>query len=200
MKQDKNSRIRRFGEEFISTLETFFISMFAVSMVLTYVVRIAVVNGESMQNTLMPDDKLVTSAWYGDPEVGDIVIIDADESVTLSDENTLKFSNGLNKKIVKRIIAVEGQVVNIDFERGAVYVDDVMLDESYITGLTHLDEGAFTNKYPIEVPEGYIFVLGDNRAVSKDSRSSEIGFVSIDSIVGKVILRLSPLDEFGLIK
>lgn len=195
----KNERLKSFASEAISLIETIFISMFVVTMIFTYVLRIATVKGESMENTLMPEDRLVTSAWYFTPEQGDIVIIDANESVLLSEDNTPEFHSGLGKNIVKRIIATAGQTVDIDFERGAVYVDDVMLDESYITGLTHIDEGAFSEQYPITVPEGYVFVMGDNRQVSKDSRSSEIGFVAIDNIVGEVLFRLSPISNFGAV-
>ena len=97
------------------------------------------------------------------------------------------------------MIAVGGQTVDIDFEAGDVYVDGEKLSESYITGLTHLDEGAFTGQYPITVPDGYIFVLGDNRGVSKDSRSIEIGLIAESAVNGKVMLRISPLENFGFV-
>lgn len=186
--------------EFVALLETVFISLFIMAMVFTYLLKVATVKGESMKNTLMPEERLIASAWCISPQSGDIIIIDARNSILLGDDNSVEISSGLNKQIVKRIIATEGQTVNIDFERGAVYVDDVMLDESYITGLTHLDEGAFTDKYPIEVPEGCVFVMGDNRSVSKDSRSVEVGFISEEEIIGKVLFRISPIEEFGTVK
>lgn len=180
-------------------LETVFISVFAVTLIFTYLLRISTVKGSSMQNTLLPDDRVIAAVMPLDREPGDIVIVNADEAVLLNDDGSLRSERGLNKQIVKRIIAVGGQTVDIDFERGAVIVDGVTLDENYITGLTHMDEGAFTGKYPLEIPEGYVFVMGDNRAVSKDSRSSEVGLVSEDNIVGEVIFRLTPLDRFGSI-
>lgn len=186
--------------EIISFIELIIITLFLMTMIFTYVLRIATVNGDSMKNTLISGDRLITTAFCNSPEQGDIVIVYAGDAVTLDENRNLKINKGLRKTLVKRVIAVEGQTVDIDFERGAVYVDSVMLDESYITGLTHMDEGAFTGQYPVTVPKGYVFVLGDNRQVSKDSRSSELGFVAVKNITGKVLMRISPLETFGFVK
>ncbi len=186
--------------EIISFIELIIITLFLMTMIFTYVLRIATVNGDSMKNTLISGDRLITTAFCNSPEQGDIVIIYAGDAVTLDENRNLEINKGLRKTLVKRVIAVEGQTVDIDFERGAVYVDSVMLDESYITGLTHMDEGAFTGQYPVTVPKGYVFVLGDNRQVSKDSRSSELGFVAVKNITGKVLMRISPLETFGFVK
>lgn len=193
------SKLAHFWAEVRSIAETVLISLFVITMIFTYLLKIVTVKGESMKNTLLPEDKLLTTAWCGNPEQGDIIIINAKEALLLAEDDSLIYKTGLDKHIVKRVIATEGQSVNIDFDRGAVYVDGVMLDEPYITSLTHIDEGAFTGQYPVTVPEGCVFVLGDNRLVSKDSRSADIGFIETKNIVGKVIFRLSPLEEFGFV-
>lgn len=187
-------------DEFIKLFEMLIITFFMAVLIFTYIFHIATVKGDSMQNTLISGDKLITTAYYGSLEQGDIVIIYAGDAVTLDENGNPEIKKGLRKSLVKRVIAVGGQTIDIDFERGAVYVDGVMLDENYITGLTHMDEGAFTGQYPVEVPEGYVFVMGDNRQVSKDSRSSEIGFVAVGNITGKVLLRFSPRERFGFVE
>lgn len=167
------------------------ITAFAVSLIFTYVVRIIRVSGDSMKNTLMPDDRIVISTLFRNFGNGDVVVIRADEKILLGENGEAVVSEGMHDNIVKRIIASGGQTVNIDFATGAVYVDNERISEPYVTlGLTHLDTGAFTGKYPVTVPDGCFFVMGDYRSVSVDSRSGEIGFVSENSIIGKMILIL----------
>lgn len=101
-----------------------------------------------------------------------------------------------NKLLLKRVVAGPGDIVDID-EDGNVYVNDALLDEPYVTekslGESDLD-------YPVQVPEGRYFVMGDNRATSIDSRSSAIGYIEADQIVGRVILRVWPLNQISLIQ
>ena len=186
--------------EIIGMIEMSFISFFVITMIFTFVLRIATIKGESMEPTLHSDERVLTSIWYRKPKNGDIVIIDCQEAVVFSEDDTLEYREGLGKHIVKRVIAVAGQKIDIDFEKGIVFIDDIAIDEPYIAGLTHNDLGAFAKNYPFTVPENYVFVMGDNRPVSRDSRDKKIGLVSEESILGEVIFRISPIENFGWIR
>ena len=140
--------------------------------------RIVVVSGPSMQNTLMDGDYLLllSGVLYREPQQGDIIVASKDS-----------FESGV--PIVKRVIAVEGQEVDIDFENGIVYVDGQAIDEPYITAPTHLAEGV---EFPLTVSEGCVFVLGDNRPVSCDSRNPRVGLLDKREILGKAIFLFLP--------
>lgn len=140
--------------------------------------RVIVVSGDSMYDTLWDGDYvlLLSNLFYQDPQYGDIVVI-----------SKHGFDNG--KPIIKRVIATEGQTVDIDFEQGVVYVDGVALQENYIHNLTTREEGT---QFPLTVADGCIFVLGDNRGVSQDSRSPEIGQIDQREVLGKALLLMLP--------
>lgn len=156
-----------------------------VIVMLTFLLlfRIIVVSGDSMKMTLLDGDYLLllNNTFYHNPEQGDIVVISKES-----------FRDG--EAIVKRVIATEGQTVDIDFEQGIVYVDGVALEEDYINNLTTDSRGVV---FPLTVSEGCIFVLGDNRAVSLDSRSPDVGQIDKREILGKAIFLFYPGTDDG---
>lgn len=186
-------------EGIFSLAETMIISLFLVSLVFVFLLRTTTITGNSMLDTFDEGDRVVMTAWYSTPKQGDIVVIDAQHAVTMDDSGELTVSEGIDRYIVKRIIATAGQKIDFNFSKGIVYVDGKVLEEPYISGLTHLDEGAFTGHYPLTIPEGYVFVMGDNRRDSQDSRSYRIGLVPVDDIKGKILMRVYPFRKFSLI-
>ena len=143
--------------------------------------RVVVVSGPSMKQTLINGDclLLLNNLLYSEPEYGDIVVVSKDG-----------FKNG--EPFIKRVIATEGQKVDIDFEAGVVYVDDKALREPYVNTPTNLFEGV---SFPIVVDEGCVFVMGDNRNESKDSRSTEIALVDCREILGKALFLAFPAKD-----
>lgn len=159
--------------------------VFAVMLLIfTFIARPATVDGESMLPTLRNGERLVISNLFYKPAPGDIVVLcgEADREE--------------GRNLIKRIIAVGGQTIDIDFETGEVTVDGEVLDEPYILERTHLDEGT---EFPLTVPEGEVFVMGDNRNASRDSRSLSVGTVKEEYIVGRVLFRFFPFDRFGTV-
>lgn len=192
-----------FFDDLMDLVESVIFSIFIVTLIFTFLFRIATVDGPSMLDTLHDKDRLIISHLFYEPKQGDIIIINNKNGFIYDEmqENIIK-TRGINvdgseKKIVKRIVAVGGQEINIDFKKGKVYIDGVEISEPYIKEPTFRDEGAF--KFPITVPEGYVFVMGDNRDKSKDSRDSQIGFVPVEEIMGKVIFRIYPFKTLGMV-
>ena len=149
-----------------------------ILLVLTFCFRVVIVSGSSMFSTLVDGDYLllVNNPLCGELEQGDIVVASMD-----------RFRGG--EAIVKRVIATEGQTVDIDFRQGIVFVDGVALQEDYIYTPTHLSEGV---EFPIVVEEGCVFLMGDNRGDSRDSRAPEIGQVDTREILGRAVFLMLP--------
>ena len=149
-----------------------------VMAVLMLFLRIIVVDGPSMERTLLNGDYmlLVSNMFYKEPKYGDVVVV-----------SKQAYDNG--KPIVKRVIATAGQTVDIDFNLGQVYVDGELLDEDYINDYTYREEGTV---FPLTVPEGEVFLMGDNRNHSNDSRDSSLGTVDTRLLIGKAVFLVFP--------
>lgn len=147
------------------------------------VFRVIVVSGSSMYSTLIDGDYLLllSNLFYNDPQYGDIIVASKES-----------FDDGA--PIIKRVIATEGQTVDIDFEQGVVYVDGIALEEPYTHTPTNVSEGMV---FPLTVDKGCVFAMGDNRNKSKDSRDPEIGQVDKREILGKAIFLFLPGTDEG---
>lgn len=165
------------GRELYEWTQALVGSVLTVVLVFTFLIRLIGVDGHSMVPTLQNGDRLLvlSSLLDSDYEYGDIVV--------------LREESFLEEPIVKRVIATEGQTVDIDFEAGVVYVDSEALDEPYINEPTYMEEGT---EFPLTVPEGCIFVMGDNRNHSSDSRDSRLGTVDTRCVLGKAVFLAFP--------
>ena len=165
------------GRDLYEWVQALVCSVLAVVVLFTFVIRLIGVDGHSMVPTLQDGDRLLVlnSMLYNDYQYGDIVV--------------LRKESFLQDPIVKRVIATAGQTVDIDFSTGSVWVDGKLLDEDYINELTFLEEGT---EFPLTVPEGSIFVMGDNRNHSNDSRDSRLGTVDARYVIGKAVFLAFP--------
>ncbi|MBR6506544.1 MAG: signal peptidase I [Clostridia bacterium] len=178
--EKKVKKKKTFFGELYEWIETFCFALALMVVLFIFVFRYVTVDGNSMMNTLHDQDKLIISNFNYTPQTGDIVVI---------------FIEGQNKPYIKRVIATEGQTVKIDFEKWQVYVDGELLKEDYVLrreGDMHY--AAFYNG-EFTVPEGQVYVMGDNRNDSTDSRV--LGCLDEHNIIGRVIVRLAP--EFGTV-
>lgn len=164
--------------EFFDLCEIIIIALVVVTLTFTFIFRIVCVEGSSMEYTLMDNDRLIISHLFYQPEQGDIVVLELEDL--------------FDTPIIKRVIATEGQTINIT-DNGEVSVDGEILDEPYIHAKTNPKDMEF----PLTVPEDCVFVMGDNRGNSNDSRN--FGCVNEENIMGQAIFRLFPLKSFGSI-
>ena len=177
--QEKGSSFS-LGDEILEWAESFVFAIFIVILVFTFIFRVVQVDGSSMEDTLNDHDRLILTHFNYTPERGDIVVIN---------------SKGLNETIIKRVIAVEGDTISIDFDSGDVTLNGEVLQEDYIKEKTRLYEGREIQD--MKIGKGEVFVMGDNRMHSSDSRSPQVGVISIDDILGKAIFRIYPLNKAG---
>lgn len=176
-----------FFHETMDMLESVIISATVVLLIFTFLFRIVTVDGSSMNKTLANEDKIIITHLFYEPKAGDIVVFNS--------------NNKILGRLIKRVIALPGQKVDIDTATGKVKVDGEYIDEPYVNGLTY---PLSDYDYPVEVPPGCVFVMGDNRFHdganhSTDSRDELVGFVDIDTILGKAVFRFMPFSSFGKI-
>lgn len=187
-----NKSGRSFAQDFFEIFESVFIVVSIVFLLITSVFRLCQVSGRSMEDTLEDGQKLLVSNVFGAPERGDIIVF----------HETGPY---FNEPLVKRVISTGNEYVDIKKEDGRLKVtiydaemkNPVVLDEDY-TKYTGPDPRLPNDvQYPVYVPEGYLFVMGDNRNNSSDSRYSAVGLVDSRRVLGRVILRITPFSLFG---
>ena len=183
---------RSFWNEAYEWIDCAVITIIAILLVFTFLFNQVKIEGGSMNPTLMDEERVIVSDVLYTPEYGDIIVISSE----VYDDTP----------IIKRVIATEGQWVDIfdgvvsvgntkDTMKpvGSEFVGDIYTESVMSGGIYGF------HKYPIQVPENHVFVLGDNRSVSLDSRTTDVGFVSEDQILGKALYRIYPFDRFGSI-
>lgn len=188
MSDTNNNELKTKNEETITPAAMVFewtnaliTALIVVLLLLTFVFRQVTVKGSSMTDTLQNGDRLIVSNFMYTPKNNDIIVI--------------SHGNNYSEPIIKRVIATEGQSLTINYDTGEVAVDGVLLDEPYIKGVTRQLRNPLT--IPDVIPEGYVFVMGDNREGSLDSRSTEIGLIPVQNIIGKAEFRIYPFGSFG---
>ena len=185
MRSDKETiqKALTWQQEVVLYMKDILFMLVTIMIIFLLVFRVIIVSGSSMYNTLIDGDYLllVSNLFYREPSYGDIIVASKES-----------FDGGI--PIIKRVIAVEGQTVDIDFEEGVVYVDGVALQEEYAYTGTNMEEGM---EFPITIDQDCVFAMGDNRNGSLDSRSPEIGQIDKREILGKAIFLFLPGTDVG---
>ena len=181
--------------KFFDAVEVVAVAVVIVLVIFTFLGRLSTVEGDSMYDTLEDGERLIISNFFYTPKTGDIVVF----------QQSGKY---FEKPLVKRVIATEGQTLKIDFEKWTVWVDGEVLDEIYVTYEygKKMKQDSYAEMYAdimnengeITIPKGYIFVMGDNRNHSSDSRFNGVGLVRVEDIMGRAIFRLFP--HFGSVE
>lgn len=182
--EDGGNKDGRYVEGCYEWVEALITALTVVMVLFVFLFRVNIgVLGDSMKPNYQDGYRVFVSCVDKKMNGGDIVVVDAN-------------ATPLHERIIKRVIATEGQTVDIDFQTGVVSVDGKELDESaYIkNGIT---KNQYDIQFPQKVPKGHVFVLGDNRPISNDSRSSDVGMIDTREIIGKVEFLLKPFRGFG---
>ena len=179
------TRAEEFNQDLFFWLQALVMALIALIVLFTFVGRIIPVDGDSMLSTLYDRDIMLLRSIGYTPEAGDIVVLTKD------------FGEYEDQPIVKRVIAVGGQTVRIDYTESKVYVDGTALDEPYIKERMFRPAGQTIEE--LAIPEGSVFVMGDNRNHSSDSRIYDLGAIDNRYILGKVVMVLFPLSHIGVV-
>mgnify|MGYP002577004975 FL=1 len=171
------------GQGILEWYEALISAALVLVLIFSFFFRIIQVDGSSMVPTLVNGDKLIVWGAGYTPQRGDVVIVDSYTSY--------------GKPLVKRVIAKGGDTVSIDYATGTVAVNGEVLQEDYIAEPTYL---GYDVTFPYTVPEGTVFVMGDNRNQSLDSRSTYVGCIDERDILGKVLVCFMPFTDFGVVK
>lgn len=177
--------------EVLDWLDTLITALLVVALIFTFFFRMVGISGDSMQSTLEDGDNVIITGAFYTPAVGDIVVISRDY---IKDED-----GNSPEPIIKRIIALAGQEVYIDYNTDTVYVDGVAREEPYIYPGQGATAGRVMLNNPHVVEEGHVFVLGDHRSVSHDSRADKVGDIDQRYILGRAVLRVFPFDRFEVL-
>lgn len=178
-------------QEFYDWITFIFSCVLCFVILFTLLVGVITVDGDSMLPTLQNKNMLLVTDVGYTPQYEDIVIVYAPNLYS-------KQTNEYGKTIVKRVIGLPGDKIRIDFGKGIVYRNGEALDEPYTNTLTTVQQN-FPNNKEVIVPENRIFVLGDNRNNSKDSRSYDIGMIDVRYVIGKSLFRVWPFDKLGAV-
>ena len=180
-KQEQTKPVR--GQNLLEWYEALISAALVLVLIFSFFFRIIQVDGSSMVPTLVNGDKLIVWGAGYEPQRGEVGLVDSDTSY--------------GKPLVKRVIAKGGDTVSIDYATGTVAVNGEVLQEDYIAEPTYL---GYDVQFPYTVPKGTVFVMGDNRNQSLDSRSTYVGCIDERDILGKVLVCFMPFTDFGVVK
>lgn len=179
---------KTFDDDLFYWLQTFVLTLVAIALIFTYVARITIVKGDSMFPTLINDELLLVWSLGYTPKQGDIIILNKITAAYLEEE-----------AIVKRVVAVGGQTVEMDYQNNQVLVDGVPITEDYIYEPMREIFATNYSREPVLVPEGSVYVLGDNRNATTDSRDTNLGTIDHGYITGKAVIGLWPISSWRIL-